>query len=177
MRILYLIVVALLVTLGALTHQSDSYVYPKQTPITIPAPALYPARLANAAQDTIVDRYGMDNRECVSYVAWRVQVAHHDMPDWTEAKTGISPDAKNWPLLAAKSHIPFGFQPRVGSVAIAEPNEPVGNNLVAGEFGHAMWVEAVNDDGTVSVSQYNYSGLGEYSTARIASNDLVFIYF
>jgi surface antigen len=63
--------------------------------------------------------------------------------------------------------IPVDGNPRVGDVAIS----------MSGYYGHAMYVEAVYNDGTIYVSQYNYGVAGEYSEMRISSAGLRFIHF
>lgn len=135
----------------------------------------YPPRLANAQQDSIVDLWGMDNRECVSYTAWKVATTYHNMPDWHNQGA----DAAWWPYLAKRSGILNGSIPRAKSVAIAMPGIALGGDLTGltvDEHGHAMWVEKVNNDGTILVSQYN-AVPGKWSTATIPSDNLIYIYF
>ncbi len=125
----------------------------------------YPAYLDNAAQDSLVDPWGMYNRECVSYTAWKVYNTYGYMPYW-----GGVGNANQWPGNAARAGIPTGSTPRVGSVAVWN----------VGYYGHVMWVEAVNADGSIWISQYNYDFNGRYSemlvSAGMASN-LTYIYF
>ncbi|MBP7857510.1 MAG: CHAP domain-containing protein [Candidatus Saccharimonadales bacterium] len=125
----------------------------------------YPAYLDNAAQDSLVDPWGMYNRECVSYTAWKVFQTYGYMPYW-----GGVGNANQWPGNAARAGIPTGSTPRVGSVAVWN----------VGYYGHVMWVEAVNADGSIWISQYNYDFNGHYSemlvSAGMASN-LTYIYF
>lgn len=123
----------------------------------------YPAYLDNAYQDSILDPWGMFNRECVSYTAWKVQQTYGYMPYW-----GGTGNAIQWPGDAANAGIPTGTTPRAHSVAIW----PVGY------YGHAMWVEGVSPDGrTIYVSQYNYDWQGHYSEMSISSAGLTYIYF
>lgn len=125
----------------------------------------YPAYLNNAAQDSLVDPWGMYNRECVSYTAWKVYSTYGYMPYW-----GGVGNANQWPGNAARAGIPTSSTPRVGSVAVWN----------VGYYGHVMWVEAVNADGSIWISQYNYDFNGRYSemyvSAGMASN-LTYIYF
>jgi len=121
----------------------------------------YPAYLDNAPQDWLTDPWGMYNRECVSYTAWKVQQTYGNMPNW-----GGSGNANQWPADAQADNIPTGSIPRVHSVAIS----------MSGGYGHAMWVEAVNGS-TIYVSQYNYDLAGHYSEMSINGSGLIYIYF
>jgi surface antigen len=125
----------------------------------------YPAYLDNAAQDSLLDPWGMYNRECVSYTAWKVKQAYGYMPYW-----GGRGNANQWPSSARADNIATGSTPRARSVAIWN----------VGYYGHAMWVESVNSDGSIWISQYNYDFTGHYSemlvSASMAAN-LTYIYF
>lgn len=122
----------------------------------------YPANWANAPQDSMLDSWGMYNRECVSYTAWKVYQRYGYMPYW-----GGHGNANQWPQSAINDHIATGSTPREGSVAIS----------MAGAYGHAMWVESVLGNGQIYVSQYNYGIAGEYSEMTINSSGLIYIYF
>ncbi len=121
----------------------------------------YPSAWSNSAQDTLIDSWGMYNRECVSYTAWKVYQTFGHMPYW-----GGVGNANQWPGDARAAGIPTGTVPRVHSVAIWN----------VGAFGHAMWVEAVNGN-TIYVSQYNYDLQGHYSEMSINGSGLTYIYF
>lgn len=123
----------------------------------------YPSVWANAPQDSLVDSWGMYNRECVSYAAWKVAQTYGAgaMPYW-----GGSGNANQWPGDAQAAGIPTGSTPKVHSVAIWN----------VGAFGHAMWVEAVSGN-TIYVSQYNYDLQGHYSEMSINGSGLTYIYF
>ncbi len=113
----------------------------------------------------MIDRWGMYNRECVSYTAWKVYETYGYMPYW-----GGSGNANQWPGDARAAGIPTGSTPKADSVAIWN----------VGAFGHAMWVEAVNSDGSLWVSQYNYSYNGQYSEMSVSASmarQLTYIYF
>lgn len=114
----------------------------------------YPAYLANSNYfSPLVDPWGMYSRQCVSYTAWKVFQKNGFMPFWG----GIG-NAKQWPGNAQRSGITVSTVPRAGSVGV----------IMAGQYGHTVWVEGVNANGTVNISQYNYfnaggSGWGHYS--------------
>jgi surface antigen/peptidoglycan hydrolase CwlO-like protein len=115
--------------------------------------------------DNTIDNWGMYNRECVSYTAWMVYKTYGYMPYW-----GGNGNANEWPADARAAGIPTGSTPKVGSVAIymGGGSDP---------FGHAMWVTAVNGNGTITVQQYNLYYDGNYYETTIPSAGLVYIYF
>ena len=95
----------------------------------------------------------MYNRECVSYVAWKVYQKNGHMPYW-----GGSGNANQWPGNAQAAHISTGSTPKAKSAGV----------ISAGVYGHIVWVESVNGDGTINISQYNElnaggPGWGNYS--------------
>lgn len=129
----------------------------------------YPSNLANAPLDALVDPWGMYNRECVSYTAWKVYQKNGYMPYW-----GGRGNANQWPAAARSAGIATGSTPRVGSVGV----------ISAGVYGHVVWVESVNSNGTINISQYNYfnaggSGWGHYSEMYNVSPNTydTYIYF
>lgn len=131
-------------------------------PQGIPGGGGYPGAWAFAPIDSIIDTWGMYNRECVSYTAWKVWSSGRYMPYWG----GIG-NANQWDDNARAAGIPVDTNPRVGDVAIKN----------AGFYGHAMYVEHVYGDGTIYISQYNAGWDGNYSEARISAAGLVFIHF
>ncbi len=114
----------------------------------------YPANLANSNYYApLVDPWGMYSRQCVSYTAWKVFQKNGYMPYW-----GGVGNANQWPGNAQRAGIPVSTVPRAQSVGV----------IMAGQYGHVVWVESVNSNGTVNISQYNYfnaggSGWGHYS--------------
>lgn len=122
----------------------------------------YPAYLDNADQDSLIDPWGMYNRECVSYTAWKVYQTTGHMPYW-----GGHGNANQWPYSAQVDSIATGSTPRANSVAIWN----------VGYYGHAMWVEDVYSNGYIKVSQYNYDFQGHYSEMVINGAGLIYLYF
>jgi surface antigen len=123
----------------------------------------YPGKWCNIPQDSVIDDWGMYNRECVSYTAFRVWASGRVMPWW-----GGVGNANQWDDDARADRIPVDSNPQPGDVAISN----------AGFYGHAMYVESVNDDGTINISQYNASLNGLYSTrSGLSPAGLVFIHF
>ena len=122
----------------------------------------YPANLSEPPIDTVVDPWGMYNRESVSYAAFKVYQKTGYMPYW-----GGHGNANQWPGNARSSGVETGKTPKIGSVAI----------MMNGMYGHAMWVEEIIDCNMIKVSQYNYNLQGSYSEMIIPSNNIIFIYF
>ncbi len=120
----------------------------------------YPSYLDNAAQDSLVDPWGMYNRECVSYAAWKVQsVKGYHIYGWG--------NANQWPGSAAGAGVSMGSSPRPHSVAVMSP----------GVYGHVAWVESVSG-GYVTVSQYNWDFAGHYSEMTVPASFFdTYIYF
>lgn len=112
------------------------------------------------------DPLGYGCRQCVSYTAYKVG-----------AKTGNYPrywgNANQWPGSAEAAGYETGSTPRLNSVGV----------ISAGAYGHVVWVEAINDDGTIDISQYNYynaggPGWGNYSKMRVSASTYdTYIYF
>ncbi|HCM51750.1 TPA: hypothetical protein DIS56_01300 [Candidatus Saccharibacteria bacterium] len=84
------------------------------------------------------------------------------MPYW-----GGRGNANQWDDNARAAGIPVDGSPQVGDVAVSN----------AGYYGHTAYVEAVYDDGTILVSQFNVDWGGTYSMAKIKVGNLVFIHF
>lgn len=153
----------------AAENKKGEVIEPPAPQPTAPAPA--PVKAVSGADypwpnvpfpNTMVDPWGMYKRQCVSYTAWRVAASGRHMPYW-----GGRGNAKNWDDNARAAGIPVDHNPRVGDVAISN----------AGTYGHAMYVEAVHGDGTITVSQYNADWKGNYSVVRRSTANLVFIHF
>lgn len=129
----------------------------------------YPVAWNRAPQDSLVDSWGMYNRECVSYAAFKVAQSGRFMPYW-----GGRGNANLWPRNAIAAGYPVDRNPQVGDVAIT----------YNGVYGHAMYVEAVNGR-MVTVSQYNYPVNGKwgmYSEMTVSADSsglgpMTFIHF
>jgi surface antigen len=128
----------------------------------------YPNQWANADYyNPPADSWGMYARQCVSYVAWKVYQKNNYMSYW-----GGRGNANQWPSNAQAEGIATGSTPRAGSAGV----------MYTGQYGHIVWVESVNGDGTINISQYNEltsSGWGNYSERYHVSPSTynVYIYF
>ena len=129
----------------------------------------YPLHWRQAAADSLVDSWNMYNRECTSFVAFRLSSSNH-----FELPLGYG-NAHSWGRIAANSGYRVDKTPAVGSVAWFDSF--VG---YAGSMGHVAWVAEVRGN-EVELEEYNYNaGQGPhlYHRRKIAK-DLVsgFIHF
>jgi surface antigen len=88
--------------------------------------------------------------------------------DWT---------ARDWVGLASTAHIPHGAMPRAGAIAVFQPGV---DNAEAGT-GHVAYVERVNADGSVRISEMAAPTLGKISyrtltRAQARAAGLAYIY-
>jgi len=122
----------------------------------------YPSRLRNAAQDSLVDPWNFYNRECTSFVAWRL---NHDAGiAFTNRYDGYHwGDAAIWKQAATDSGVLVDSTPRVGAVAWWAKGSPGSSR------GHVAWVLAV-DGSSITVEEYNYLHAGRYDQRTISSS-------
>lgn len=133
----------------------------------VPGGGGYPGKWAFAPIDSIFDSWGMYNRECVSWTAFKVDSSGRYMPYW-----GGHGNANQWDDNARAAGIPVDRRPRVGDVAVSN----------SGTWGHVMYVEAVAGDGSIYVSDYNQQLDGLYreywiGADKVSERNLVFIHF
>lgn len=88
---------------------------------------------------------GYGYRNCTDWVAWR-----------TDAPGGLG-NANQWDDRAKAMGYTVSSSPRKGAAAVSN----------AGTYGHVMYVEAVDSDGSIVISDYNRAGTGLYSTANL----------
>lgn len=127
----------------------------------------YPSAWANAPLDAYVDPWGLYTRECVSYVAWKIHSTGRFVPHF-----GGAGHAKQWPSTTERYGIRNGSTPKAGAAAVS----------MAGQYGHVMYVESVNGDGTITVSDYNRGLDGLYRGpdapgSRMPASGLTYVYF
>lgn len=106
---------------------------------------------------------GYGYRNCTDWVAYRVRVAGGYVP------SGLG-NAKTWDDRGPSYGFTVSSTPREGAAAVSN----------SGFYGHVMYVEAVNGDGSIVISDYNRAGTGKYDmnvlSASTASN-LRYVYF
>lgn len=113
-----------------------------------PSSGGYPAKWRNAPMNSYVDDWGMYSRQCVSYAAYKVASTYGNMPYW-----GGRGNANEWARNARAAGIPTSAIPKAGTVGVQ----------YSGSYGHVAWVESVNGDGSLTISQFNAGWTGEYS--------------
>jgi surface antigen len=116
----------------------------------------YPAQWRSASQDSTFDSWREYNRECTSFVAWRLHSrSGFEMPFYDSA-TGWGTDAR------ARGYA-VNATPAAGSVAWAAS-------------GHVAWVEAVSGS-TVTIEDYNSDYTGHYRERTVAATTYQYIHF
>ena len=121
----------------------------------------YPDRLKNAAQDSLVDPWSFYNRECTSFVAWRL---NHDagiaFTNWYDGYHWG--DAAIWKTAALNSGVLVDDNPRVGAVAWWAKGSPGSSR------GHVAWVMSVGSS-SITIEEYNYLHAGKYDQRTIST--------
>jgi surface antigen len=107
--------------------------------------------------DAYFDRWGFYNRECVSFVAWRMNRDHGAGAFSNGMRGGRWGNAGDWDDNARRLGYVVSSSPRVGAIAHWNPGE-------AGRYGHVAYVSRVHGDGTVDIEEYNYGARGRYGT-------------
>lgn len=107
----------------------------------------YPEEYRNLAGDAVVDKWNFYNRECTSFVAWRLN--SRNGIHFTNQYMGVDRwgHAKDWGGVAQSLGITVDMNPAVGAVAWSS----------SGDYGHVAWVSAVDGD-SVTVEEYNGPG-------------------
>jgi surface antigen len=124
---------------------------------TYVAPRVQPDSLTNNTSPEPVAPRGtsVGNLYSAGYCTWYVKNRRPDLPN----NLG---NADTWTVRARAQGIPTGSKPRVGAV---------------GQQGmHVVYIEAVHNDGTVTVSEMNWRGLYIKSTRRVNATSFNYIY-
>ena len=129
----------------------------------------YPSNLKTAAQDSVVDPWGFYNRECVSFVAWRLN-NDNGMSFSNNMNGGHFGYAYQWKQNAINlfGASVFSGTPAPGAVAWWGQSSYT-------PMGHVAYVDSVNSDGSINIEQYNaYPYPGAYSTQTLKTTDTHF---
>lgn len=106
-----------------------------------------------------VDPWGLYYRECVSYVAWKLSSAGKGVQHFSGRG-----HAYQWPsTTSGYTSQSYGSNPKAGDAVVI----PAGVQGIPWT-GHIMYVESVNGDGSINISEYNFAGDGRYSERRIS---------
>jgi len=93
------------------------------------------------------DAWGFLTRECTSYAAWYLNVVQGKRFINTRPGSG---SAYNWPNLARDQGFTVSGSPQVGAVISWQAGS------LTSSWGHVAAVEAINSDGTIDISEYNW---------------------
>ncbi len=127
------------------------------------------------------DRWGFTRRQCVSFVAWRMEQRGKALNNRTQAWG----NASAWDENARRLGYRIGVKPVAGAVAQWNAGErspyygsgatsPNGT-VSAGSYGHVAYVRGVYSDGSVSVEQYNGTGSRTYSVSRVKAPRYLYV--
>lgn len=112
----------------------------------------YPVNLKNAALDALVDPWGFYNRECTSFVAWRMNSANQ-IAFTNNMRGGHWGNATEWAANAKRLGYEVNNTPAVGSIGWLAS-------------GHVAWVSKV-EGSNVTIEEYNYGYTGQYKTRTV----------
>lgn len=93
------------------------------------------------------------------YCTWYVKNRRADLPN------GLG-NANTWYSRAAAMGMAVGSSPRAGAVG----------TTTRGDYGHVVYVERVNGDGTILISEMNYEGFGVKSSRTTSAGEFIYIY-
>ncbi|WP_168222596.1 CHAP domain-containing protein [Micromonospora sp. HM134] len=129
----------------------------------------YPSNLKSAPLDSMIDPWGFYNRNCTSFVAWRInQLMGRTSAPWAFTNGmagGRWGNANHWDDNARGLGYPVDGTPKVGAIAQTD----------AGSSGHVAVVTAVNGN-EVSIEEYNRSFTGSYGTRRVSAASFTYIH-
>ncbi len=114
---------------------------------------------ASAARQQVQRGSSSGNTYTPGYCTWYVKNRRPDLPN----NLG---NANTWYARASAQGLATGAAPRAGAVAAT----------TQGAYGHVAYVESVNNDGTVTVSEMNWNGLYVTSTRTVPASSFVYIY-
>lgn len=106
------------------------------------------------------DPWGFYKRQCTSYAAWSVNDDGIEMSNTMEGPNDVSGrfgNGGNWDNNATAIGLKVDNKPMPGDVGVLDPYQGG-----AGSAGHVVYVESVNNDETVNISEYNWSGTEKY---------------
>jgi surface antigen len=122
----------------------------------------YPGYLRRAERDSIIDPWRFYNRECTSFVAWRMNSANGvDFSNFMDG--GRFGSAYHWDDNARALGYTVDTIPAPGAIAESDRE------------GHVAWVAAVGD-GVVTIEDYNYSAPGEYDVRTVPTSTYIYIH-
>ncbi|HEY7044485.1 MAG TPA: CHAP domain-containing protein [Nocardioidaceae bacterium] len=121
----------------------------------------YPVELKTPAQDSLADQWLFYNRECTSFVAWRL---NHDAGlAFNNSYFGEHwGNASNWAYAADQVGVTVDDNPTEGAVAWWSAGS------AGSSSGHVAWVRSASAT-EITIEEYNYLSRGGYDTRTISS--------
>lgn len=153
---------------------------PAPRPVAAPAPAPVKPQPSGGddypysdATNNSIDRWGFNERQCTSFVAWRLalhgRILDNGAQGWGSALT--------WDDAARRLGIAVSTTPSVGAVAqwgagessayYSPGSSSADGRFTASGYGHVAWVRSVYADGSVLVEQYNLGEGRSYSVMHV----------
>lgn len=122
-------------------------------------PTTYPYKNSIKGQ---VDKWGFYTRNCTSYSAYKVSQSvgnFHNTMTGPNGKSGTFSNANNWDNNAQNIGFTVTSSPSQGSIVVWEAYKGG-----AGSVGHVAYIEKVNTNGSINLSEYNWNyGDGNYN--------------
>ena len=112
------------------------------------------------------DEWGFCIKNCTSFVAWRMNRDAGGDSFTNYMNGGHWGDAGHWDDNAVALGVLVNTIPKIGAIAHWGPYEG------AGEIGHVAYVELVNEDGTVLISEYNFGNACAYGERTLQGSDI-----
>jgi surface antigen len=148
-----------------LIHVGDQITIPLATetladramPAVVSLPAVTPGVVAPTAP---VASYGGTNTYDYGYCTWYVKnMRGASLPN------GLG-NANTWYERARAMGMAVGSAPAPGAVG----------TTTAGSLGHVVYVESLNDNGTINISEMNYTAFATVSHRTVSANEFLYIY-
>ncbi len=110
----------------------------------------------------VVDQWSTYTKNCTSYVMWKINQAglpFHNDPTGPNGSSTTMGNASTWDERAQTIGYTANSSPSVGNPVNWEINSGG-----AGSAGHVAWVEQVNSDNSIFISEWNWNwGDGKYN--------------
>lgn len=114
------------------------------------------------SEEDLVDQWNTYTRNCTSYVMWKINQtgkSFNNNPTGPNGNTTTMGNAGSWDEHAADIGYTVDNTPNIGDAMNWEAYSGG-----AGSAGHVAWVEKVNPNGTVFLSEWNWNyGNGKYN--------------
>ena len=101
-------------------------------------------------------------RECVDFVAWRLN---------RDAGSTKAPFLYDWSTLTPTGGNAYQWKYAWQKQGWETSTTPVAGSVAWYSYGHIAYVKSVNADGTITVEDYNQSGMHIYDIRDVAPND------